>query len=132
MTSTSTSTDTGAPAPESTPDERLAQLVEIAVEACREVERAARRLDAGLPRLLEARRQGLPVAELPGSDMSAVGYEFGSALKTVYRSLAVIRRELYRSAVDEDGLSLSEMARISGNSRQRIASLVKRARAEAA
>ncbi|MFJ5786152.1 hypothetical protein [Streptomyces hydrogenans] len=94
-------------------DDRLAHLVEKAVEACREVERVARRLDAGLPRLLEARRQGLPVAKLPGSDMTAVGYEFGSALRTVHASLAVLRRELYRSAIDDDGLTLTEMARLS-------------------
>ncbi|MCX5442112.1 hypothetical protein OHB53_04565 [Streptomyces sp. NBC_00056] len=37
-------------------DGRLAE-VESAVEACREVEQAARRLDAGLPHLLEARRR---------------------------------------------------------------------------
>lgn len=54
-------------------DDRLAHLVETAVEACQEAERVARRLDAGLPRPPESRRQGLSVAMLPGSEMTAVG-----------------------------------------------------------
>jgi hypothetical protein len=113
-------------------DDRLTELVEIAIEACRDVERTAGLLHAGLPPLLEARRAGLPVAELMGSRMTAVGYEFGSVLKAVHRSLAVLRRELYRSAIDDEGLTLTEMARLPGNSRQRIARQVKRARDEAA
>ncbi|MFG2613976.1 hypothetical protein [Streptomyces anulatus] len=136
MTMTSTQVRTviseslSEPAEESE-DDRLAELVEIAVEACRDVERVARLLDAGLPRLLEARRQGLSFAKLKSSQVSAVGYEFGAALKAVHRSLAELRRELYRSAIDDDGLTLTEMARLSGNSRQRIARQVKRARLEA-
>ncbi|MCX5442113.1 hypothetical protein OHB53_04560 [Streptomyces sp. NBC_00056] len=45
-----------------------------------------------------------------GSEMTAVGFEFGTAPKSAYRSLTDLRRELYRSAVDDDGLTLTEAA----------------------
>ncbi|MEW1547887.1 hypothetical protein [Streptomyces tsukubensis] len=104
------------------------RLIDSAIGACGDFRRAARRVEDSLAELRDLRRPGPPPGLLGGTDLRRAWADFSAALQDVNSAVTHARAEGYRAAVDDGGVSLTELARISGHSRQQVTRLVNRGR----
>ncbi|QDY80200.1 helix-turn-helix domain-containing protein [Streptomyces qinzhouensis] len=104
------------------------ELIDSAIGACGDFRRAAQQVEDSLAVLRDTRRPGPPPGLLGGSDLRRAWAEFSAALRDVNSAVTHARAEGYRAAVDDGGISLTELARLSGHSRQQVTRLVNRGR----
>ncbi|MFJ8229857.1 hypothetical protein ACIQ9E_07840 [Streptomyces sp. NPDC094448] len=126
---------TGSPAPGDAAEAARAaeladfyRLIDSAIGACGDIRRAARQVEDSLAELRDLRRPGPPPGLLGGTELRRAWAGFSAALRDVNSAVTHARAEGYRAAVDEGGVSLTELARISGHSRQQVTRLVNRGR----
>ncbi|MGV9315408.1 helix-turn-helix domain-containing protein [Streptomyces sp. NPDC003691] len=104
------------------------ELIDSAIGACGDFRRAARRVEETLAVLRDARRPGPPPVLLGGTDMRRAWADFSAAMRDMNSAVTDARAEGYRAAVDDAGISLTDLARLSGHSRQHVTRLVNRGR----
>jgi DNA-directed RNA polymerase specialized sigma24 family protein len=96
-------------------------------DTCAAIEAAVNRLKSAR----DARAAGQPLAEMVGELITAGGREtrLGAteAFRDFERSVASMRARVVGALIDEDGLALSEVARLFGISRQAVARLYRAA-----
>ncbi|MFE0424308.1 hypothetical protein [Streptomyces sp. NPDC058953] len=105
------------------------RLIDSAIGACEEFREAVLRVEESLTRLRSARPPGPPPAVLGGDALRDAWSAYAEALLSMNRAVTHARAEGYRAAVDDGGVGLTELARLSGHSRQQVTRLVNRGRA---
>ncbi|MFI1829286.1 hypothetical protein ACH41E_22975 [Streptomyces sp. NPDC020412] len=104
------------------------RVIDTALAACADFRGALEQMEHSLVELRALRRPGPPPVVLGGGATREAWAEFSAAFQALNGALTHARVEGYRAAVDEGGLTLSELARMSGRSRQQVTRLVNRGR----
>ncbi|MEU5974824.1 hypothetical protein [Streptomyces sp. NPDC047315] len=104
------------------------RVIDTALAACADFRGALERVEHSLTELRALRRPGPPPVVLGGGATREAWAEFSAAFRALNGALTHARVEGYRAAVDDGGLTLSELARMSGHSRQQVTRLVNRGR----
>ncbi|MER6910383.1 hypothetical protein ABT354_01720 [Streptomyces sp. NPDC000594] len=104
------------------------RLIDTVLAACRDFHGALERVEDSLGELRATRRPGPPPAVLGGGSAHTAWTDLSVAFRALNGALADARGEGYRAAVDDGGLTLTELARVSGRSRQQVTRLVNRGR----
>jgi hypothetical protein len=89
-------------------------------DAIAEIRSAADMLEVSIQQTRKKIDSGLPVLELlrtPGTESRETTLE---ALNTMHSALMLSRAEWYRVLIEQEGMSLSEIARVTGHPRQII------------
>ncbi|MFI1018665.1 hypothetical protein [Streptomyces sp. NPDC020965] len=104
------------------------RLIDTVLARCRDFQNALGSVEESLVELRASRRPGPPPVVLGGDAGQAAWADFSAALRALNGAVTLARAEGYRAAVDDGGLSLTELARVAGRSRQQVTRLVNRGR----
>ncbi|MER5769122.1 hypothetical protein [Streptomyces sp. NPDC001985] len=104
------------------------RLIDTILATCQDFRTALTRVEDSLVELRAGRRPGPPSVVLGGSAMHTAWAEFSAAFQALNGAVTHGRVEGYRAAVDDGGLTLTELARVAGRSRQQVTRLVNKGR----
>ncbi|MFF8955404.1 hypothetical protein [Streptomyces sp. NPDC014894] len=130
-TADTTGAGEAAPCEPDAPHAELAEfyrLIDTVLARCRDFQSTLASVEDSLVELRAARRPGPPPAVLGGSAGQSAWADFSVALRALNGAMTRARAEGYRAAVDDGGLSLTDVARVAGRSRQQVTRLVNRGR----
>jgi hypothetical protein len=92
--------------------------------ACRELNARIADLRAAIAQLRTMREEGRPVSEIVASGPGIPARrEMRASLTHVNEALHAYRVRVVRTMVDEEGMSIAEVARLTGNARQIVSRL---------
>ncbi|MEV6110919.1 hypothetical protein AB0M28_40465 [Streptomyces sp. NPDC051940] len=106
------------------------RLVDAARQACRDLGQAVADLDAFIVNMGEACREHFTTGVMLRTDGAAVWATFQDTVKSTQERLSDLRTEVFRTAVEEAGITYAEIARRTGHSRQLVARVAKSSRPE--
>ncbi|MEU5398088.1 hypothetical protein ABZ348_02130 [Streptomyces sp. NPDC005963] len=104
------------------------RLIDTVLARCRDFQSALASVEDSLMELRATRRPGPPPVVLGGFARQAAWADFSAAFRALNGAVTLARAEGYRAAVDDGGLTLTELARVAGRSRQQVTRLVNRGR----
>ncbi|MFE5858362.1 hypothetical protein ACFQ61_34740 [Streptomyces sp. NPDC056500] len=104
------------------------QLIDTVLARCQDFQSALASVEDSLVELRAIRRPGPPPVVLGGYARQAAWADFSAAFRALNGAVTLARAEGYRAAVDDGGLTLTELARVAGHSRQQVTRLVNRGR----
>lgn len=104
------------------------RLIDMVLARCRDFQTALTSVEDSLVELRAVRRPGPPPVVLGGHARQSAWADFSTALQALNGAVTLARAEGYRAAVDDGGLTLTELARVAGHSRQQVTRLVNRGR----
>ncbi|MFE7136046.1 hypothetical protein ACFVIM_34885 [Streptomyces sp. NPDC057638] len=120
--------DAGPSLPDGGLDE-FYRLIDTLLVAGRDFRQALDRMEGALLLLRASRRPGPPPVALGGAHAREAWNEFSRTLGVLNGAVCGARIEGYRAAVDDGSLTLTELARATGHSRQQVTRLVNKGRA---